>query len=109
MFGLLKQLFKDNSNKKILIAVPRPLVAQWRTELLIKFEIIPGQNINNNYVYNLSRSDYLSVINMTEEQWQKATLVAFCVLTKSGGYFSCFLTGLKLCASKEAFLSKKLA
>lgn len=39
--------------------------------------IQPFVDINNNYVYNISRSDYLSVINMTEEQWQKATLYAY--------------------------------
>ena len=43
--------------------MPRPLVAQWRTELLIKFEIIPGQNINDNYVQLIAEEDIENHIN----------------------------------------------
>lgn len=64
--SVLKVYLLHNSNKKILIAVPRPLVAQWRTELLIKFEIIPGQNINNNYVRLIAEEDIENYINI---QW----------------------------------------
>ena len=61
--SVLKVYLLHNSNKKILIAVPRPLVAQWRTELLIKFEIIPGQNINDNYVQLIAEEDIENHIN----------------------------------------------
>jgi len=55
--SVLKVFLLHNCNKKILIAVPYPLVAQWRTELLIKFEIIPGQNVNDNYVQLIAEED----------------------------------------------------
>lgn len=61
--SVLKVYLLHNSNKKILIAVPHPLVAQWRTELLIKFEIIPGQNINDNYVQLIAEEDIENHIN----------------------------------------------
>lgn len=61
--SVLKVYLLHNSNKKILIAVPRPLVAQWRIELLIKFEIIPGQNINDNYIQLIAEEDIENHIN----------------------------------------------
>ncbi len=61
--SVLKVYILHNSNKRILIAVPRPLVAQWRTELLIKFEIIPGNNVNDNYVELIAEEDIEEYIN----------------------------------------------
>lgn len=55
-----------NSNRRILIAVPRPLIAQWRAELLIKFEIIPENNINNNYVELVAEED---IEKYTNSRW----------------------------------------
>ena len=61
--SVLKVYILHNSNKRILIAVPRPLVAQWRAELLIKFEIIPGNNVNDNYVELIAEEDIEEYIN----------------------------------------------
>lgn len=61
--SVLKVYLLHNANKKILIAVPRPLVAQWRTELLIKFEIVPGQNVNDNYVQLIAEENIENYIN----------------------------------------------
>ena len=41
----------------MLIAVPRPLMAQWKTELLIKFEIALGENVNGNLVQLIAEED----------------------------------------------------
>lgn len=61
--SVLKVYTLHNSNKRILIAVPRPLVAQWRAELLIKFEIIPGNNVNDNYIELIAEEDIEEYIN----------------------------------------------
>lgn len=37
----------------------------------------PLADIDNNYVYNIQRKDYLQVINMSEEQWERITLLAY--------------------------------
>jgi len=55
--SVLKVYLLHNSNKRILIAVPRPLIAQWRVELLIKFEIEPGNSVNDNYVELIAEED----------------------------------------------------
>lgn len=55
--SVLKVYLLHNSKKKVLIAVPRPLVAQWRTELLIKFEIIPRENVNDNFIQLIAEED----------------------------------------------------
>lgn len=61
--SVLKVYTLHNSNKRILIAVPRALVAQWRAELLIKFEIIPGNDANDNYVELIAEEDIEKYIN----------------------------------------------
>ena len=61
--SVLKVYTLHNSNKRILIAVPRPLVAQWRAELLIKFEIILGNNVNDNYIELIAEEDIEEYIN----------------------------------------------
>lgn len=61
--SVLKVYTLHNSNKRVLIAVPRPLVAQWRAELLIKFEITPGNNVNDNYVELIAEEDIEKYIN----------------------------------------------
>lgn len=62
--SVLKVYLLHNSHKKILIAVPKPLVAQWRTELFIKFEIIPGENINENYIELIPEEDISKYLNI---------------------------------------------
>lgn len=61
--SVLKVYLLHNSNKRILIAVPRPLIAQWRAELFIKFEIILGNNVNDNYVELIAEEDIEEYIN----------------------------------------------
>ncbi len=39
--------------------------------------IQPYVGIDNNYVYNVARSDWWTVANMTEEQWKRISLVAY--------------------------------
>lgn len=46
--SVLKIFLSNKAEKKILITVPRALIAQWRTELLFKFGIMEGMNLNNN-------------------------------------------------------------
>ncbi len=61
--SVIKVYLQHRSKKKILIAAPRPLVAQWKTELLIKFEIIPGQNVNDNFIQLIAEEDVEYYIN----------------------------------------------
>lgn len=37
----------------------------------------PFVTINNNYVYNVTREDYAAILEMSEEQWQRASLLAY--------------------------------
>ena len=37
----------------------------------------PFVDIDNNYVYNVARSDYETYLNMTEEQWERISLLAY--------------------------------
>ena len=37
----------------------------------------PYVSIDNNYTYNVQMSDYLEVLNMSEEQWTRASLLAY--------------------------------
>lgn len=48
--AVLKIFLLHNANKQILIAVPGPLVEQWKTELFIKFEIEEGIDKKKNRV-----------------------------------------------------------
>lgn len=60
--SVLKVYLAHNSQKNVLIAVPRPLLAQWKTELFIKFEIIPGEDANENYVELIAEEDVQKVL-----------------------------------------------
>ena len=55
--SVLKVYLLHHLNKRVLIAVPRPLMAQWKTELLIKFEIVLGENVNGNLVQLIAEED----------------------------------------------------
>lgn len=48
--SILKIYILHNSNKKILVAVPKPLLEQWKTELFIKFDIGTGVDKKNNTI-----------------------------------------------------------
>lgn len=48
--SILKIYLSNKSYQRVLIAVPNPLIAQWRTELLFKFGIIEGLDNNSNQI-----------------------------------------------------------
>lgn len=48
--SVLKIFLCNKAERKILITVPRALIAQWRTELLFKFGIMEGINENGNTI-----------------------------------------------------------
>jgi len=48
--SVLKIFLSNKAERKILITVPRALIAQWRTELLFKFGIMEGINENSNTI-----------------------------------------------------------
>lgn len=60
--SVLKVYLAHHSKKRVLIAVPRPLVAQWKTELFLKFEIIPGIDSNENFVELIAEEDVQKVL-----------------------------------------------
>ena len=37
----------------------------------------PFEDIHNSHTYNIARSDYATVLNMTDEQWEKISLLAY--------------------------------
>ncbi len=55
--SILKLFLKDHSGQKILIAVPKELVSQWRTELLFKFYLYEGLDSNENRIVLKSVED----------------------------------------------------
>lgn len=48
--SVLKVFLSNKAEKRVLITVPRALVAQWRTELLFKFGIMEGTNQNGHFL-----------------------------------------------------------
>lgn len=65
--SVLKIFIASNANKKILISVPRSLIAQWKTELLFKFGLIDGQNDNENLISLISVEELSSEI--VKQKW----------------------------------------
>lgn len=37
----------------------------------------PFADINNNYVYNVTRQDYETILGLSKEQWKRASLLAY--------------------------------
>ena len=64
--SVLKIYLLNNTDSNVLITVPKPLVAQWRTELLFKFGISEGQNDGTNYISLVAVED-LSSVHYTKE------------------------------------------
>lgn len=48
--SVLKVYLSDKKNKNILICVPDALVEQWKTELVFKFRLFDGENLNGNKI-----------------------------------------------------------
>lgn len=49
--AVLKIYLLHNSGKKVLVAVPGPLLEQWKTELFFKFDVREGTDKRNNHLY----------------------------------------------------------
>lgn len=52
--AILKLYLLRNRKRKVLIAVPEPLLEQWRVELFLKFGIEPGFDVNKNKIQLIS-------------------------------------------------------
>ena len=65
--SVLKIYLSNKAERKVLITVPRVLVAQWRTELLFKFGIIEGENENGNNVQLIAVEDISEKIE--QQKW----------------------------------------
>lgn len=48
--SILKIYLSGKTEARVLIAVPKPLKEQWRTELFLKFDLLDGRNENDNYI-----------------------------------------------------------
>ena len=48
--SVLKIYLNDKSQQKVIIAVPEALLAQWKAELLFKFDLLEGMNPHNNEI-----------------------------------------------------------
>ena len=61
--SILKVFLLHNADQRVLIAVPRPLIEQWKTELFIKFDVEPGIDKKNNLVNLISTDEVKEYIN----------------------------------------------
>ena len=52
--AVLKIYLLRNAGKKVLVAVPQPLIEQWKTELFIKFDLTEGVDKKNNRLQIIS-------------------------------------------------------
>ncbi len=48
--SVLKIYLSEHAKQRVLIAVPMALVAQWRSELLFKFNLVDGENDHENII-----------------------------------------------------------
>lgn len=55
--SVVKIFLSNRAKRKVLVAVPQSLVAQWRTEMLFKFGIVEGENRNHNFVRLMAVED----------------------------------------------------
>lgn len=55
--SVLKIFLTNKMSQKVLITVPKSLIAQWRTELLFKFGLLEGDNGNGNYILLIAVED----------------------------------------------------
>lgn len=65
--SILKIFMQNQSDSKVLIIVPETLKEQWKTELMLKFNINIGTNINNNKVTIKTTRELTS--NDTSTKW----------------------------------------
>lgn len=55
--SILKIYLSSTYNQNVLIVVPSPLVAQWRTELFFKFDLFEGENGQGNLITLISAEE----------------------------------------------------
>lgn len=65
--SVLKVYLSDKTNKRVLVAVPRALVGQWRTELLFKFDLVEGIDENRNEISIVAVEDIMS--DCSRQSW----------------------------------------
>lgn len=85
--AVLKVYLLHNSNKKVLIAVPKFLVAQWRAELFIKFEITQRKDNRGNYVELISVDD---IYKYADIDWDFIVVDEVHKMLTDKGLYSCF-------------------
>lgn len=85
--SVLKVYLLHNSNKKVLIAVPRFLVAQWRAELFIKFEVTQGEDSRGNYVELIPVDD---IYKYADGGWDFLVVDEVHKMLTDNGLYSCF-------------------
>ncbi len=56
--AILKIYLLRNAGKKVLVAVPKPLIEQWKTELFLKFDMTEGVDKRNNRL-QITSIDYV--------------------------------------------------
>ena len=64
--SILKVHLLHNADQNVLIAVPRPLIEQWRTELFIKFDIVAGIDKKNNLIKIIGTDE---IKEYCQEKW----------------------------------------
>lgn len=112
--AVLKVYLLHHANKRVLIAVPKPLMAQWKTELFIKFEIVRGKDINDNYIELTSTEDIEQCVN---DEWDFIVTDEVHKLLTEKNLYNCyhklsrntsnvlFLSATPVQQKKEAYLS----
>ena len=66
--SILKIFLRDNANTRTLIVVPATLKEQWRIELLLKFNLLDGENESSNFI-SIVTVDDLPSHNATIDPW----------------------------------------
>lgn len=64
--SILKIYLSGKTDARVLIAVPKPLKEQWRTELFLKFALFEGINENDNYIA-LKSTDEISEKDISDD------------------------------------------
>lgn len=66
--SILKIFLRDNANTRTLIVVPATLKEQWRIELLLKFNLLDGENESSNFI-SIVTVDDLPSHNAAIDPW----------------------------------------
>lgn len=85
--SILKIYLSNKANKRVLIVVPRPLLEQWRTELLFKFGLFNGENENHNIITLISIDDAMEL--STNQSWDFTVVDEVHNYLKLSEYYEC--------------------